>query len=259
MKLAVSALLVSSVAGFSMDMTFSLGKKKAAAPKKAVGGGPSTALPWTTAPSSLDGSLVGDFGFDPLNFSGQPLGGLQPLPFYIPSDSFGLKDDLTFYREAELMHGRIAQLAVLGFLWPGFFGTFPGNDWTGSDAYSYTNPLEELTHVPGLALAQIVTFMLFLEFRRVQLIREQGPNYVPGDNNIGVPGGFNPFGFEYDAEEYELMRLREIKHCRLAMIGFLGVSLQALNSGESVADQLGRAFVVPEYAAKAGYFLPEGI
>ena len=35
MKLAVSALLVSSVAGFSMDMTFSLGKKKAAAKKAA--------------------------------------------------------------------------------------------------------------------------------------------------------------------------------------------------------------------------------
>jgi hypothetical protein len=37
MKLAVAALLVSSAAAFSMDMTFSLGKKKAAkkvAPKK---------------------------------------------------------------------------------------------------------------------------------------------------------------------------------------------------------------------------------
>jgi hypothetical protein len=30
MKLAVAALLISSVAGFSMDMTFSLGKKKGA-------------------------------------------------------------------------------------------------------------------------------------------------------------------------------------------------------------------------------------
>ena len=34
MKLAVSALLVSSVAGFNMDMTFSLGKKKAASKAK---------------------------------------------------------------------------------------------------------------------------------------------------------------------------------------------------------------------------------
>jgi hypothetical protein len=39
MKLAVSALLISSVAGFSMDMTFSLGrKKKGKAPAKKVSG-----------------------------------------------------------------------------------------------------------------------------------------------------------------------------------------------------------------------------
>jgi hypothetical protein len=35
MKLAVAALIISSAAGFSMDMTFSLGnKKKGPAPKK---------------------------------------------------------------------------------------------------------------------------------------------------------------------------------------------------------------------------------
>jgi len=205
--------------------------------------------------------MLGDVGFDPLNFSSLPLGGgkASPLPFYIPSDLLGLKDELTFYREAELMHGRIAQVAVVGFLWPGFFGTLPGNEWTGADAYSYTNPLEALTHVPGLALAQIVTFMLFLEFRRVELIRTQGAAYIPGDNQIGVPGGFNPWGFEYSPEEYEEKRLQELKHCRLAMIGFLGVLLQASISGESVADQLGRALTIPAYAAKAGYFLPEGI
>jgi len=261
MKLVAAALVIPTVAGFSMDMTFSMGKKKAAkkpTPQPA-GGSRSIALPWTDAPAALDGTMLGDVGFDPLNFSGQPLGGLQPNPYYIPSDSFGLKDDLTFYREAELMHGRIAQVAVLGFIWPGVFGTLPGNSWTGEDAYSYTSPLEALNHVPGLALAQIVTFMAFLEFRRVDLIRTLGPDYIPGDNNIGVPGGFNPFGFEYSPEEYEEKRLQELKHCRLGMIGFLGALLQNAISGESIADQIGRSLVAPEYATKAGYFLPEGI
>jgi len=263
MKLAVSALLATSVAGFSMDMAFSFGKKKAAkkaapAPVKSAGG-PSTALPWATAPAALDGSMVGDAGFDPLGFSELPLGGYQPLPFYIGKECHGLKDTLTFYREAELMHGRIAQIAIVGFLYPGFFGTLPGNEWTGEDAYSYTNPLEALTHVPGLALAQLTTFAIFLEFRRYQMIQEQGEDYIPGDNQIGVPGGYNPWGFEYGPEEYEEKRLQELKHCRLAMVGFLGGLLQAAISGESIATQLGRAFVIPEYAAKAGYFLPEGI
>lgn len=36
MKLATAALLVAPVAAFNMDMTFSLGKKKAPAPKKAA-------------------------------------------------------------------------------------------------------------------------------------------------------------------------------------------------------------------------------
>lgn len=63
--------------------------------------------------------------------------------------------DLTWYREAELIHGRIAQLAVVGFLAPGLFGTLPGNEWTGVDAYSKTNPLEAFSAVPGLAILQI--------------------------------------------------------------------------------------------------------
>ena len=36
MKLVTAALLVAPVAAFNMDMTFSVGKKKAPAPKKAV-------------------------------------------------------------------------------------------------------------------------------------------------------------------------------------------------------------------------------
>ena len=58
----------------------------------------SIALPFLKRPSNLDGSLAGDFGFDPLGFSG--------------SD----KDTLIFMREAEIKHGRLAMLAVVG--WP---------------------------------------------------------------------------------------------------------------------------------------------
>jgi light-harvesting complex I chlorophyll a/b binding protein 1 len=271
MKLAVSALLVASVAGFSeMSMTFSLGKKKAkAAPKKAapkpVGGAspsaqawanavPSKALPFATAPATLDGSLLGDVGFDPLGFSTVPVG-----PWFqgvVGRDN--VPSDLTWYREAELIHGRIAQLAVLGFIVPGLLGTFPGNEETGLDAYSYTNPLEAFGKVPGLALIQIFVFMSALEFRRLRIIREEGSNYVAGDNKIGQTG-WNPFGLAYSPEAFEEKKLQELKHCRLAMVGIFGLWAQALASGESVVDQLGAGLTVPEYAAKAGYFLPEGI
>lgn len=200
--------------------------------------------------------MLGDVGFDPLGFSTVPVG-----PWFTGIvGREGLQGDLTWYREAELIHGRIAQVAVVGFIAPGFFGTLPGNEWTGADAYSYTNPLEAFGKVPGLALLQIFLFMSFLEFRRINIIQEEGDAYTPGDLRIGQgEGRYNPFGLSYSPEQYEEKRLQELKHCRLAMVGIFGLWAQALASGESVADQLGNGLVIPEYAAKSGYFFPEGI
>jgi light-harvesting complex I chlorophyll a/b binding protein 1 len=284
MKLAIAALLVTSVAAFSdMSMTFSLGKKKTpskppkpvakairavkkAIPKKGKGGGgsspsadawaaggPSIALPFAKAPASLDGSLLGDVGFDPLGFSTTPVG-----PYFLDRDN--APSGLTWYREAELIHGRIAQVAVVGFIAPGLFGTLPGNEWTGLDAYSYTNPLEAFSKVPGLALLQIFLFMSFLEFRRLRIIQEEGSNYQAGDLRIGQgEGRWNPFGLNYSPAQYEEKKLQELKHCRLAMVGIFGLWAQALSSGKSVVEQLGAGLTTPDYVAKSGYFFPDGI
>lgn len=271
MKFAVSALLIGSAAAYQtpMTMTFSLGrgKKSAPAPKPVVSGAspsadawansiPSTALPFARAPATLDGSMLGDVGFDPLGFSTTPVG-----PWFSGLEGRnGVIGDLAWYREAELIHGRIAQVAVVGFIAPGLFGTLPGNEWTGIDAYSNTNPLEAFSQVPGLALLQIFLFMSFLEFRRIGIIREEGANYQPGDLRIGQgEGRYNPFGLEYSEEAYAEKQLQELKHCRLAMIGIFGLWAQALASGEGVIEQLSAGLSAPAYYAKAGYFLPEGI
>lgn len=200
--------------------------------------------------------MLGDVGFDPLGFSTVPVG-----PWFTGlAAREAFPDNLTWYREAELIHGRIAQLAVVGFIAPGLFGTLPGNEWTGVDAYSYTNPLEAFNKVPGLALLQIFVFMSFLEFRRLRIIQEEGDSYQPGDLRIGQgPGRFNPFGLEYSEEAYAEKQLQELKHCRLAMLGIFGLWAQALASGEGVIDQWKAGLVYPDYVAKAGYFLPEGI
>jgi len=314
MKLATAALLIAPVAAFNMDMTFSLGKKKApsmkkaaAAPKKAASKAPakaapapvkapkgpalklqvsgkttpaqkkaaaiavankggvvatawangarSTALPYDVAPASLDGSLLGDVGFDPFGFSITPINGFENV-----ASKNGTPDAISWYREAELIHGRIAQVAVVGFIAPGLFGTLPGNEWTGVDAYSYTNPLEAFDKVPGLAIVQIFLFMAYLEGRRIRIIKEEGANYIPGDLRLGQgEGRFNPFGLDYTPEQYEEKRLQELKHCRLAMVGIFGLWAQARASGISVVDQLAAGLTTPDYVAKAGYFLPEGI
>ena len=56
----------------------------------------SESVPFLKQPTNLDGSLPGDVGFDPLGFS----------------EVF----DIKVLREAELKHGRIAMLAVLGWI-----------------------------------------------------------------------------------------------------------------------------------------------
>ncbi len=218
--------------------------------------GPSKALPFATAPATLDGTMLGDVGFDPLGFSTVPVG-----PWFAGLEGRnGEIGNLNWYREAELIHGRIAQVAVVGFLAPGLFGTLPGNEWTGVDAYSNTNPLEAFSQVPGLAILQIFLFMTWLEIRRINIIKEEGADYTPGDLRIGQgEGRYNPFGLNYSEEAYAEKQLQELKHCRLAMIGVFGLWAQAQASGVGVTDQIGAALSTPDYYAKAGYFLPEGI
>lgn len=199
--------------------------------------------------------MVGDVGFDPFGLSTIPL---NPILKDAGSDAVKDISDLNWLREAELMHGRIAQLAVVGFIWPGVFGTFAGNEWTGVDAYSETNPLLALGAAPTFAIVQIFTLMTVLERRRILIMSEEGANYVPGDQRFGQ-FGWNPFGLNYSPEEFEEKRLQELKHCRLAMIGIFGLWAQASVSGMSVADQYAGAFNAPDYWARAGYFLPEGI
>lgn len=239
-------------------------KKPVFSPKKvapvaaaaAVGTVPSKAIPGELAPAILDGSLVGDVGFDPCFLSTKA----DTMTNYFNGIFNGAAqlDGLTWYREAELMHGRIAMIAVLGFIAPGF-GTFDGNDWT--DSFGYTNPLEAATKAPSASLFQIFAFMAGMEFRRINFILADGSSYQAGDSQKWGQGEgrWNPLGLNYTPEEYAEKQLQEIKHARLAMIGLLGLVFQANASGVNVVDQLSAAFVTPDYVAKAGYFLPEGI
>jgi hypothetical protein len=168
-------------------------------------------------------------------------------------------DGLLWYREAELMHGRIAMVAVVGFIAPGF-GTLPSGD-DPTISFDFTNPLEAIGGVPAVSLLQIFLFMSYMEFRRISIIVADGPKYMAGDSQKWGQGEgrWNPLGLNYTPAEYAEKQLQETKHGRLAMIGLLGLYFQAKASGVSVVDQLSAAFVTPEYYAKAGYFLPEGI
>ena len=251
MKLAIAALTAATASAFAPAQT---DRTTTALNVQWIEG--TKALPFGSSPDTLDGSLPGDVGFDPIGFSTQPFASFNN-PLYQEGN---FMSDLEWLREAELAHGRIAQLAVVGFIWPGLFGTLPGSDeFGGLDAYSELNPFKALTAVPESAIYQIIGGMAWFEYQRVIRIKEQGANRVVGDIGIGYPGAFNPFNLNYTPEQYAEKQVQEIKHCRLAMIAAFGLICQANNSGTEVISQLAPAFEAPEYAAKAGYFLPQGI
>lgn len=255
MKLVIASSLIAAASAFAPAQKAQSSTALAGVPFDR----PSAALPFAEngCPATLDGSLPGDVGFDPVGFSTTPMASF----FDSKTDPSQSMTDVQWLREAEITHGRIAQLAVVGFIWPGLFGTFPGNEWTGEDAYSYVNPIEELEHVPGEAVAQLVLVFSLIEFRRVSLIKAQGRDRMPGDLQLGQGPGprINPFNLDYTPEQFYEKQVQEIKHCRLAMLGAFGLFCQNANSGTDIVSQIGGALVYPEYTAKAGYFLPQGI
>lgn len=195
----------------------------------------STALPFDRRPPNLDGSLPGDFGFDPAGFSNNP-----PRPWLIGGEGNSLK----WYREAEIVHGRVAQLAVLGMLAPSWFH-FAGNPDVGvpADAFAELNPYKALTTVPAEGLWQIALVIFGIELQRIKRVIQGDKE--PGDLGLGQTG-FNPFNFKYTEEEYREKQVQEIKHGRLAMVGALGMLLQTSASGKSIPQQLAEAFTFPE-------------
>ncbi|MCL7022061.1 hypothetical protein MKW94_009770 [Papaver nudicaule] len=171
-------------------------------------------------PEWLDGSLPGDFGFDPL--------GLGKDPAF-----------LKWYREAELIHGRWAMAAVLGI----FVGqAYSGIPWFEAGA----DPGAIAPFSFGSLLGTQLLLMGWVESKRwvdffnpeSQSVEWATPwsktseNFANATGEQGYPGGkfFDPLSFAGtiqngvyvpDNEKLERLKLAEIKHSRLAMVAML--------------------------------------
>lgn len=162
----------------------------------------SESLPFLEKPPNLEG-YVGDFGFDPFRFSD-----------FIPMD---------FLREAELKHGRMCQLAVVGFAAVDL----------GFHIYPMPEAYEGLTSVTAHdalvkygAMGQLLLWISVAEaISSVAVIQMlNGSGREPGDF------GLDPVGFLAGKSKAEVdeMKLKEITHCRLAMFAFSGMVTQAV-------------------------------
>jgi len=166
----------------------------------------SEALPFLTRPEQLKG-MVGDVGFDPLNFSKSM--------------------DIKWMREAEIKHGRASMLATLGFVMQQYL-TLPG--------YEHVDDSNLAPSVVGAsAMLQIVFWMGVLEFwtNKGNVTMEtmfEDPDRQPG--NLG----FDPMGLSVGKTEDELndMQLKELKNGRLAMLAIGGMFHHNWITGEAL-------------------------
>lgn len=185
--------------------------------------------------SYLDGSLPGDYGFDPLNV-------------YIPKPNGFMTPE--WLRYAELINGRWAMLGVAGCFAPdalGSWGLIPPETqvlWWKTGVIPPFGSEYEFWAEPWSLFWIEILLMQFAELKRLQDWRNPGSQskqWFLGLEGLfegagtryeaGYPGGrfFNFMGLaEGSEEEKKRMRTREINNARLAMVAMLGYFSQAV-------------------------------
>ncbi|KAL6873358.1 hypothetical protein ACP4OV_013440 [Aristida adscensionis] len=184
--------------------------------------------------SYLDGTLPGDFGFDPLGLSD-------------PEGTGGFIEP-KWLAYGEVINGRFAMLGAAGAIAPevlGKLGLIPPETalpWfkTGvippAGTYSYWAD-------PYTLFVFEMALMGFAEHRRLQDWYNPGSmgkqyflgleKFLAGSGDPAYPGGpiFNPLGFGKDDKAMKELKLKEIKNGRLAMLAILGYFIQGLVTG----------------------------
>ncbi|KAL4445808.1 hypothetical protein ABPG77_009007 [Micractinium sp. CCAP 211/92] len=188
--------------------------------------------PGVTPPAHLDGSLPGDFGFDPLNLGANPAA-------------------LDWYRNAELQNGRWAMAGVAGIIIPAELtrqGVLNVPAWYDAGKVY----LESENAIPFGSLLMVQLFLHnFVEIKRWEDIKKPGSQAEPGSflgfesafkgtGVSGYPGGpFNPLGLGNSSKEsMDDFKWREIRNGRLAMVAFLGFLAQHAATGKGPIENL---------------------
>merc|ERR1719409_407000 len=188
MKLAVLAAAAGSAAAFAPASNGRAATSLAAEKSQAI--------PFLPAPTNCEG-YVGNVGFDPLRVSD-----------YFPVD---------YMREAELKHGRMCQLAWLGYVAVDLGIKFPGEKYAALS--SFTAHEGTATYELFFLLLWVGTFET-IGFSQIYGMCADGSDRQPGDF------GFDPLGL-LTPETDEQYRTAELIHGRLAMLAFSAVVTQS--------------------------------
>lgn len=156
----------------------------------------SKSIPFLVQPEKLDGSMPGDMGFDPMGLS-------------------EIQTDLKYARWAELKHGRMCMLAIVGMLVQQYGPHLPGDQFTSTD------PFAAVGQVGFAGNMQIFAAIGCIELATFNMHYGEGE---PGDIGWDFPGLLK----NKSEDEVRKRKTQEIVHCRLAMIAFTGAIVQTL-------------------------------
>lgn len=246
---------------------------------RARGDGDTLWLPNTERPEWLDGSLPGDRGFDPLglakpgeflqvdldeldqnkavNKAGQLVGKVAPKKARLSSGNSLAPYDEVFglqrFRECELIHGRWAMLATLGAI---IGEASTGVSWADAGKVELDG-----TQYLGFSLPFSITQLVWIEAILVGGAEIYRNGELDDEKRIYPGGLFDPFALASDdSDRTSKLREAEIKHGRLAMIAFLGFSVQAAAQGTGALGSLAKfsESFAPELAEKLEEIAPIG-
>jgi hypothetical protein len=178
----------------------------------------SESIPFLKCPLVLlDSDLAGNVGFDPLRLANN-------------------QEKLMDYREAEIKHARLAMLAAIGW---------PVSELKDRDLAQYFNApsvLDDGDRVPSIlngGLERIdprfwgfcLGLTAAIDMYGVSKSRRGAANYFPGNLEFDPLKLFPP-----DREGQEKMKLAEIKHGRIAMLGVIGYVIEEFVTKIAVVD-----------------------
>lgn len=131
--------------------------------------------------------------------------------------------NLKWMQEAELKHGRVTMLAVIGWIAVDLGVKFPGEKFAGLTSLQAHDAMVKSGDM----------FHLFLFVAAIETLAF-GPTIemaLGNNNKEGGDLGFDPLSFK-GGKDYESLKLKEIKNGRLAMLAFSGLCTQAALTGK---------------------------